>query len=66
MAKLLVQHDEDPEISIILEYVAPGTPGRARGWHGSCTQCGRPMHRWAQGRAVEDAQAHVDGHESAL
>lgn len=66
MAKLIVQHEEDPGIAMVLEYTATGTPGRARGWYGKCTQCGWPIHRWVQGKAVEDAQAHVDGHESHL
>lgn len=66
MAKLLVQHDEDPGIAIVLEYVAPGTPGRPQGWFGTCTQCGKKTHWWHQDRAITAAQAHVDGHESAL
>ncbi len=67
MAKLLVQHDDDPGIAIILEEVLPGNAeGRVQGWHGSCTQCGYPIHRWIWGRAVESARRHVDAHESAL
>jgi hypothetical protein len=62
MAKLIVQHDEDPGIAIILEEVLPGTPGRARGFHGTCTECGFPMHRWTRDNAVRDAQRHVDRH----
>jgi hypothetical protein len=66
MAKLIVQHDEDPGIAIVLEYVLPSTPGRPQGWHGTCTQCGRPMHRWNERQAIESARTHVDGHECAL
>jgi hypothetical protein len=66
MAKLIVQHDEDPGIAIVLEYVPPGTPGRPQGWHGTCTQCGRPMHRWDGEVAIAGARVHVDSHESAL
>ncbi len=65
MAKLIVQHDEDPGIAIVLEYVAPGGD-IAEGWYGTCTECGRPMHRWAQREAVESAKTHVDQHESGL
>lgn len=66
MSKLIVQHDEDPGIAIVLEYVPPGTPGRALGWHGACTQCGKTMHRWGPAMAIESARRHVDSHSSAL
>jgi hypothetical protein len=66
VAKVIVQHDEDPAIGMILETVEAGTSGRARGTHGTCTECGWPMHRWDRERAIEDAQAHVDRHESSL
>lgn len=66
MAKLIVQHDEDPGIAIVLEEVPEGTPGRARGYHGSCTECGWPMHRWYSIDAIESAKNHVDRHESRL
>lgn len=66
MAKLVVHHDTDPGIAIVLNYTPPGTPGRARGWRGSCTECGHWMHRWTQEQAVETAQRHVDGHEAVL
>lgn len=66
MAKLIVQHDEDPGIAIVLEEVPEGTPGRAHGYHGTCTECGWPMHRWLQVRAIEGAKEHVDRHESRL
>lgn len=66
MAKLIAQHDTDPGIAIVLTYTAPNDPTHAVGWHGSCTECGRPMHRWDWRRALESAQAHVDSHDSAL
>ena len=66
MAKLVVQHDEDPGIAIVLEHVPPRTPGRAQGWHGACTQCGHVIHRWYQDGAFESAKEHVDRHESTL
>lgn len=66
MAKLLVQHDEDPGIAILLTEVGPEVPGKAQGWHGECTECGKPMHRWHQDRAISDAKTHVDSHESGL
>jgi hypothetical protein len=58
--KLVIFKDAEPEIGITLEYTAPGTPGRGQGWHGSCTQCGKPMHYWTQERAFEAGQVHVD------
>lgn len=66
MAKIVVQHDRDPGIAIILEEFPDGAPGVARGTHGTCTECGRPMHRWDRDRAIEDAKRHVDAHESGL
>jgi hypothetical protein len=66
MAKLVIVHDVDPCIGITLEEVLPGTPGRARGYHGSCTECGWPMHRWHRDRAIQDAKAHVDSHAPVL
>ena len=66
MAKIVIVHDVDPCIGITLEEVLPGDPGRARGWHGSCTECGHVMHRWRQDNAIRDAQAHVDGHPAVL
>jgi hypothetical protein len=63
MAKIVIQHDIDPAIGIVLEYIGPDDPrSLAQGWRGCCTECGWPMHRWFQGRAVEDARAHVDSH----
>jgi len=66
MAKIVVFNDADPNIGIVLEEMPQGAPGKARGWHGKCTQCGRVMHRWAMGNAIRDAQNHVDQHPSAL
>lgn len=66
MAKLVIVHDVDPCIGITLEEVAPGTPGRAQGYHGACTECGHVMHRWDRDRAISDAKAHVDGHAPVL
>lgn len=63
MAKLVVQHDEDPGIAIVL---GGGSAGRGLGWSGACTQCGRWVHRWRQDRAIATAKDHVDSHESAL
>jgi hypothetical protein len=66
MAKLVVQHDEDPAIAIVLETVPEGTPGRAHGTYGTCTQCGWPMHRWSEEHAVLAAERHVDSHEALV
>lgn len=66
MAKIVVHNERDPQIAIVLEYVAPNTPGRARGYHGTCTECGWPMHRWGQYAAIVAARAHVDSHEPVM
>jgi hypothetical protein len=66
VAKLIVQHDVDPGIAVILAEVLPGTPGQAQGWHGQCTECGKTFHRWHKERAEESARGHVDSHESSL
>lgn len=66
MAKLIVQHEEDPGIAMALTEVLPGHPDLAQGWRGQCTECGRTMHRWHQDKAVKAAQGHVDSHESSL
>lgn len=66
MAKIVVHHDVDPGIAIMLEEVPPGTPGRAQGTHGTCTKCGRPMHRWDLYVAIRDAKRHVDDHDTEL
>ena len=59
MAKIVIQHEEDPEIAIILAETGP-----ALGWYGNCTQCGRRMHRWDQSLAILSAQQHVNRHEA--
>jgi len=65
VAKIVVQHDLDPAIAIVLEYEAPG--GRhAQGWYGECTECGWPMHRWGQPFAIDAAKAHVDRHDGSV
>lgn len=66
VAKLVVQHDVDPGIAIVLEEVPEGTPGRARGTYGSCTECGWTVHRWLTENAIRDGKEHVDQHESGL
>lgn len=66
MAKLVIVHDVDPCIGITLEEVPPGTPGRAQGYHGTCTECGWPMHRWERDKAIQGAKEHVDSHEAVL
>lgn len=66
MAKLVIQHEQDPAIGIVLVEVPPDVLGVAQGWRGTCTECGRKIHRWRQERAIEAAQKHVDSHESAL
>jgi hypothetical protein len=66
MAKLLVQHDTDPGIAVILTEVPPRTPGKAQGCHGTCTECGWTIHRWLTENAIKDAREHVDSHESGL
>lgn len=60
--KLVVFKDAEPEIGITLEYVAPGTPGKAQGWRGACTECGTPVHYWTEAKAFIGAQEHVDKH----
>jgi hypothetical protein len=61
-AKLVVFNDREPDIGITMEYVPPGTPGKAMGWHGVCTECGKPVHFWNQARAFAAGQEHVDQH----
>ena len=60
-ARLVIFKDSEPEIGIILEYTPPGT-GKARGWYGACTQCGKKVHYWNEERAFLIAQEHVDSH----
>lgn len=62
MAKLVIMHDEDPAIGIVLTVVEPGTPGKAMGTYGTCTECGWPMHRWDHEEAIRAARRHVDAH----
>jgi hypothetical protein len=66
VAKLIVQHDEDPGIAVILTETIPGTAGLAQGWRGLCTECGMTFHRWHRDKAEESARSHVDRHESSL
>ena len=66
MTKTVVHNETDPGIAIVLEEVLPGTPGRAHGVYGTCTSCGKPMHWWHLGQAIQASQVHVDGHEPEL
>jgi hypothetical protein len=66
MACTTVFNRADPCIAIVLVGTGPGHPVRARGWYGSCTQCGKPVHRWNRDQAVVSAQRHVDAHEPVL
>jgi hypothetical protein len=72
MPKLVVHHNEDPGISIVLEEVKPGSPAtrgagaRAQGFHGTCTECGFIMHRWRRDPAFTSAMEHIARHESGL
>lgn len=66
MAKTVVYNERDPQIAIVLERVGPGVPGRARGTHGACTECGWVMFKWNAEKAREVAQAHVDSHEAVI
>jgi hypothetical protein len=63
MAKTVIFNEADPCVSITLERVGPGELGRARGTHGTCTECGWPLFKWHHDKAVEAAQKHVDAHE---
>lgn len=64
--KTVVFNQIDPCIGFVLETVEPGTPGKARGTYGRCTDCGRPLHRWNREDAVQAAQRHVDAHQPLL
>jgi hypothetical protein len=66
MAKLVVQHDVDPAISMVLTEWLPANGSVARGWRGQCSECGKTVHRWYEEKAVEAAKGHVDSHESSL
>jgi hypothetical protein len=60
MAQLVVFNQADPGIGIVF------STGNFRGWAGTCTGCGKPVHYWTQERAFELGQAHVDNHEPVL
>jgi hypothetical protein len=66
MVKQLLVSDDDPGIAVTLEWTPPGTPGRARGWHGTCTECGPAwsMHRWNDEAALTSAHRHIDLHQA--
>lgn len=66
MAKIVVHNEKDPQIAIVLEEVPAGTPGKARGTHGTCTECGWPLHRWERDNAIRAAGDHVDSHEPVM
>lgn len=66
MAKIVIVHEVDPCIGVTLEEVPPGTPGRAHGVYGTCTECGRVTHRWERDNAIRDAKTHVDRHVAVL
>lgn len=57
-----VFNEIDPAIGITFEYTPPGTPGRAQGWYGSCTECPAVLHFWRAESAFERGQQHVDRH----
>lgn len=61
MAKLLVQHDTDPGICVILAEVEQPLPG----WAGDCTQCGTSVHSTRADEAVAYSVRHVESHEDA-
>lgn len=62
MAKIVIQHDIDAAIGMILEEVPAGTPGVASGAHGKCTECPHTIHRWDRDNAIAAAKKHVDSH----
>lgn len=65
MAKLLSVQEDDPGVAVTMAWTPPGTPGRAQGWYGSCTECGPDWsaHRWTEVAALETAQRHIDMHQ---
>lgn len=65
MEKIVVFNQADPCIGITLRQGLPQAPD-APGFHGTCTECGWPMHRWDRDKAIESAQAHVDWHDPVL
>lgn len=60
MAKLVVFNEADPAIGATFE------TGAFRGYAGTCTECGKPMHFWTEQRVFELGQAHVDSHSPVL
>lgn len=66
MAKRVVFNEVDPGIGITLSEWLPANGSAPRGWRGSCTECGKTIHRWDEEKAVRSAQAHVDSHEPVL
>lgn len=65
MAKLLVQHDTDPGIVVILEQAASTVTEGLMVWRGKCTQCGCPIRGVYADSAIPRAKDHVDTHEDA-
>ncbi len=65
MAKVLVQHDTDPGIVVILAEVESMVTEGLMIWKGECTQCGAPIRGSWVDTAVLRAQGHVDEHEDA-
>jgi hypothetical protein len=64
MAKIVIQHDEDPAIGIVL---SPDSWPTAMWWRGTCTQCGTVVYvSTLDEPPFDEAQRHVDSHESAL
>lgn len=69
MAKLIVQHDTDPGIAIVIEDRARPANAFESPWYcGKCTQCGWELGDYCYsvvGSAVAEAEIHVDKHEAA-
>lgn len=63
--QIVIFNSVDPCIGIILREGLPNAP-HAPGFHGSCTQCGWPMHKWDRQKAIEAAQRHVDWHDPVV
>jgi hypothetical protein len=60
MTQLLVFNAADPCIGISFR------TGPYRGYAGTCTECGKPMHFWTEERAFRLGQEHVDSHAPVL
>lgn len=60
MTQLLVFNAVDPCIGINFR------TGAYRGYAGTCTECGKPMHFWTSERAFRLGQEHVDAHTPVL